>query len=431
MKISYRREMKHNYMIVDLEGASWKNYECRMLTENTIDGILPFQARQVDDRIRFFYEITSRQPLSRILDVRTIQEEEIKRLLLGISEILDRMEPYLLREESILLEPEYIYIEPEKFRVWLCLVPEMHQDFPNAFRKLLEYLLGKVDHKQKECVVLMYGMYQETRKENYGMDDILKFLLAKEECIPSEAAVDDSEPFAPSFLKPEVGRSGKSDRGMEKRYKEQLPMKKESGKQNTEIGVTRNIWDRIRQRISDLFHKKAEQEAVQVPWEVLFEEDDGEKKKESADVENIEGRSAGRKELFSGKMERMRNYVSVESEVEMEPEQDTVLLVDLKREKKEELRRLHALEAGMEDIEIPYYPFVIGKQTNLVDHVLDYDTISRLHLRIDREGEHYYMQDLNSTNGSAVAGRTLENNEIAEVHVGDEVLLSKYRYCFR
>lgn len=180
MKISYRREMKHNYLIIVPDDLVWKNYECSMLEENAIEGVLRFQIRQMDDEMRFYYEITSRQPLSRLLENQMVRTAELRSLVLGISAVLDRMEQYLLRESSILLDPDYIYVEPETFRVWLCLVPALERDFPEDYGKLLEYLLGKVDHQDKESVVLAYGLYQETRKENYGMEDILRLLRSQE-----------------------------------------------------------------------------------------------------------------------------------------------------------------------------------------------------------------------------------------------------------
>ena len=67
------------------------------------------------------------------------------------------------------------------------------------------------------------------------------------------------------------------------------------------------------------------------------------------------------------------------------------------------MKRLTALEPGTEDIVIAYYPFIIGKQENLVDYVLRRETVSRLHLRIDRKEDRYYVQDLNSTNGTMPA----------------------------
>lgn len=108
--------------------------------------------------------------------------------------------------------------------------------------------------------------------------------------------------------------------------------------------------------------------------------------------------------------------------------QGTVLLSEFSQ--KETLRTLRALDSGEADITLSYYPFVIGKQENLVDYILKRETVSRLHLRIDRSGEDYQIMDLNSTNGTIVRGRMLENNESVPLYPGDEVQIAKYRYRF-
>ena len=182
MKTSYQRELKRNYLIVETEtseGQGEPPFEQKMLEQNQIDGILRFQVRQKDEEVRFFYEITSKQPLSRLLEGQTIQAEQIRALVFGIARSLDHMEQYLLSEKSVLLDPEYLYVDPESLKVWLCLVPGMECDFPEDYSRFLEYLLGKVDHRDKESVVLAYGLYQETRKENYGMADILRLAQQK------------------------------------------------------------------------------------------------------------------------------------------------------------------------------------------------------------------------------------------------------------
>ena len=53
MKISYRREMKHNYMIVEPKESDWCSYECRMLEVNAVEGILEFKLNQTDGQPRF------------------------------------------------------------------------------------------------------------------------------------------------------------------------------------------------------------------------------------------------------------------------------------------------------------------------------------------------------------------------------------------
>ena len=91
---------------------------------------------------------------------------------------------------------------------------------------------------------------------------------------------------------------------------------------------------------------------------------------------------------------------------------------------------LSAMDSNRTDIPIPYYPFIIGKQEDLVDFKMGKETVSRLHLKIDQKEERYFIQDLNSTNGTMLCGRLLENNEEAELFTGDEISIAGYRYRF-
>ena len=115
-------------------------------------------------------------------------------------------------------------------------------------------------------------------------------------------------------------------------------------------------------------------------------------------------------------------------EQQVQTGKDTVLLADFSSDTSQ--RVLRTLDAEGENIPLPYYPFIIGKQDNLVDYKLERDTVSRLHVRIDQVGETYQIKDLNSTNGTYLQGRLLDNNEEAELHIGDEVCIARYRYRF-
>ena len=46
MNISYQRGIRHNYLVIDPEELAWEGYESRMLSGNTIEGLLHFQVRQ-------------------------------------------------------------------------------------------------------------------------------------------------------------------------------------------------------------------------------------------------------------------------------------------------------------------------------------------------------------------------------------------------
>ena len=159
MDIHYKRQMNHNYMIIDAPSGKG-GYECQMLAGNSIEGLLRFRAEYQEEKQQFYYEITSKQPLSRMLEKRRATGEEIRRLILDLIAVLRRIEEYLLKEEQLLLDPEYIYVDPNGFHASLCLVPGMEGDLPAALSELLQYLLDRVDHKDRDGVVIAYNLYQ-------------------------------------------------------------------------------------------------------------------------------------------------------------------------------------------------------------------------------------------------------------------------------
>ena len=441
MKISYRREMKHNYMIVEPKESDWCSYECRMLEVNAVEGILEFKLNQTDGQPRFYYEISSKQPLARLLENQKLREVQLCRLILSLIQVLDRMERYLLPEGSILLDPEYVYIEPETFSVWLCLIPGRKALFSEDFGKLLEYLLGKVDHQDKDGVVLAYGLFQESRRENYGMRDILRLLERggqnNEECRlekPDEKRIlKRSEEQSETGTAAAEGVPSVREEGSQGERNYLGSRKTQNSREKLERAKSKTmfwgLWEAIRELWGKLIQlrevpgrkRQAEQEKspVQVSWENMFGSEEYEDSKDDEDSEGIlkENRQKTEIPAFDGTKEP-------------EEGRDTVLLTDLGTEESKNLHRLCSLDGESEDIVLSYYPFIIGKQENLVDYILQKETVSRLHLKIEQIEEEYFIQDLNSTNGTSVAGRMLENNEAARLHPGDEVCIARYRYRF-
>jgi len=121
-----------------------------------------------------------------------------------------------------------------------------------------------------------------------------------------------------------------------------------------------------------------------------------------------------------------------EREEVMEAEEDeedshTVLLWN---REPEAIRRLVSVDGKAETITIAYFPFLIGKQANLTDYTLSRDTVSRIHIRIDQTEDGYCLTDLNSTNGTSVNRRKLENNETVPLSVGDRVEIADMCFSF-
>lgn len=75
MNIRYKREMRHNYLILEAEKEKQENFEIRMLTGNSIEGLLKFRVKDEEEGQYYYYEITSKQPLSRLLEVKEIKKK--------------------------------------------------------------------------------------------------------------------------------------------------------------------------------------------------------------------------------------------------------------------------------------------------------------------------------------------------------------------
>lgn len=73
---------------------------------------------------------------------------------------------------------------------------------------------------------------------------------------------------------------------------------------------------------------------------------------------------------------------------------------------------------------------VIGKMQNAVDAVIDLPTVSRVHAKIRKRDEEYYLTDLNSRNGTSVNGRMLKCDEEYCLQDQDEVDFAQARYIF-
>ncbi len=89
---------------------------------------------------------------------------------------------------------------------------------------------------------------------------------------------------------------------------------------------------------------------------------------------------------------------------------------------------LRSVNAAYSDLRINKASFLVGKKKDAVDGWLKARGISRIHAKISREEDCYYLTDLNSTNGTFLNGGRLGVNEKARLRPGDTVGFVDVRY---
>lgn len=103
---------------------------------------------------------------------------------------------------------------------------------------------------------------------------------------------------------------------------------------------------------------------------------------------------------------------------------------DTRKQKTE--NKLYSLDKkNKKHITLTQFPFSIGKMPGCVDCVLTDASISRLHARIEKQGEKVFLTDMNSTNGTYKNGLRMEPSATVEIEPGDEIRFGKLNYCYR
>lgn len=175
MQVSYKRDMNHNYLILDPEEQIYGNeYQIRMLSMNDIRGLLKCNMKKMDGKVYFYYEVTSRQSLERIFEKSTMTMDDMKALLLGVKSSIENVAAYLLEPDHVLLDPSYIYMDIETKEPCLCYLPSYKGSITNSFKELAEFILKRLDHNDPGAVALGYDIYRQTTEENFSIEQIIQ-----------------------------------------------------------------------------------------------------------------------------------------------------------------------------------------------------------------------------------------------------------------
>lgn len=486
-KADFKREMNRNYMILCPIENLRNPYAARMLSENRIDGLLAFQEKYMDGRRKYYYDITSHQPLKRLLEHQAANGSEILRLISDLVSALRQLERFFLDADQLCLEPDMIYVEPDSFQCVFCLIPETGGNFEEDFRKLAQYLLDHADHDDETAVMTAFCVFKESRKENFGIEDMERCLYKyrngkRENPNVREDPKFQGNPNAPwkSDLRENLNFQENQN------FKETLDFRGDlnlqevpSFQENQDLqknkkgkAVWRNYWQGKWGLFAAALAGIAAVLAAFLIWSALrgslweagrifgsmiwrrpwilgvlllpaaaalflkYEktekatEPEAENKREESKVSDEEDWEILFQEAGDDATEGIsgEGKPPLEGSAKEEAEMQTVLLTCVSAEKKP--RQLVPLDGGP-PVSVGYSPFLIGKNEILADLCLTAPEVSRLHAKIEETENGYLVTDLNSTNGTFVDGRLLEANETCLLNPGSELAIASIRFRFQ
>jgi hypothetical protein len=311
--------------------------------------------------------------------------EFIEQVIISICSEIEILDRNLIRPDCLLLEPNQIFVENRSREIIFAAYPEEQETLSEKFRQLMEYLLTKIDHKDQEAVKTAYGLYEKTLDEGYSVMDIRDFIIKERMDSGGESRVEGE---------PELTCRSEETYGLQKLFKEEKAPKPEP-LQSLYLRI-REIWENWRKSMAEKLPRKEsasgkEEQGAYVYPEIVYPEACGE-----------------------AVAERQESYPTIC--LSNYPRRPEGILVYEGRENFEDIR----LEGELS---------TIGKGDG-VDADIEKDTISHLHARIHCQGGEYYIEDLNSTNGTYVNENLLCYKEKRMLKSNDVVRFADVKYRF-
>ena len=457
MRAEYKRDMNHNYLILHGEEVpDTDSYQVRMLVGNGMPSLLKCRLQGIDGNFLIYYDITSKQSVASMYETKKMGLEDLRLIFGGFVQVMEEMAEYLMNPGQLLVQPEYMYLDVEKKKLYFCCMPGKAGDVREDFRVLTEYILPKIDHEDGDAVILGYGVYRRALEDTFHLEyvkeEIYKGRDSREKRIPESCKEKEIDKEKGQFREQYENQSGDSpwemetsnpfeNRDREDEKKSPVSLRKKilfsllgafvliitagaavlgflPGLQAGVIlsgcavflGTGMLVYRFRKKHKGSVEKKRGRQEMQRDPiWKTEQEEENGWQPQMSAEEE-----------------------MSVPQTLEEEPKaKDFGETVVLSAGVVQGPATLVSREPGeLATIYLQEDMTVIGKMETAVDAVIDLPTVSRIHAKIRRRDQEYYLSDLNSRNGTAVNGRLLKEGEDYQLQNEDEVDFAQARYVF-
>lgn len=448
MEIRYQKDFNKSYVVMNPEQEIPEESYClRILLGNEIDTLLPCKEQRINGNREFFYDVTGEQSVVNAYADKKIGETQLHGMLKGFLQGVLQVQSYLLDGNSLLAKAEYMYVDSHNQALKFCYLPGYQEDICNQFRGFLEYLLPKLDHGDTRAVTLGYGVYRDSMKENFCITDIGENLYKDRQ--PKESEWENSQQIRRGEEDSQVLRqeamdaffSGEDDEVQEKEkipwdtilisgvwtvvllgmgalkmmgYLSFLTFPILLGIGILGLGIlTLNLylWKNHKKEDKRMPEKWLGSEVAQasIQWP-------GKKVVEPQQVQQFYEETCQRKE----------EPVLQESPLEMGDTQPLPKIAE------ETGGRLVSCDSKRyEDIVLTGDLTIVGKLQEAVDVVIPMATISRIHGKIRRVDQEYYLMDLNSRNGTYVNGEEIPHQENRRILPGDEISFADVSYVFQ
>ena len=384
MDYKFKRDLKNSFMIVE-SGFENAGYEKNILRYNDIDVLVPFHTVEINNVTQVWYDITGLVSLKDYLMQQSITYELMRKVLLYLKIAIDETERYLIDVNHLSIDIDTVFVVKNdmEWKLMLIYCPDNNQ---SSLDSILEFFM---DNVSKDMMDFCFKLYDSGLEGNTieGMINLIDKEIGCEYISKSNESDNCYEEIDECDLSEnEEEIEQKSD------FKKRLLSDDDDyiwGHNKIDLfeeNEKETLFEKIKRFITNYFNKK--QDAT---YEDFTYEPD--------------------QQIYEPTV-LLKSFDDCESQIECGMKGELQYLGDKKKN----------------NIRINKDEFRLGSSIDGNDSVIDSPVVSRFHAKIVREGESYYLEDLNSTNGTCVNGKMLGYRDKVELNPEDTIMFADECY---
>lgn len=371
MKISYSKDYRHNYLVINDDRVIDNNYQLKMLEKNEVEGLLRIQKRMINGEGLLCYDITSKQSIKNYFESKCICFDDVKQLIRDLSRTMEHLHSYLLRGGNLMLNEELVFVDLDTGEYSFLFNPFSEDDKEEGMNSLLTYMMEHLDNDDLKVVEAVYQMADIMGRQMYSVEETVEWFISEyEEETSIDDKVDISEPIKPDYadlIRVDSEAAVDYSIGSNKKTKK---------KQQKKPNLFRRILAWLREEEQEDVFETAEPEYSE------YQDEDSQQTMYVPWVENTQ-------------------------------------------------QKLYGVGKNKHHIDLSKVPITVGSLESAASLVIKDASISRMHARFTRNQNKFLITDLNSTNGCYKNGIRLDPNETATIEPGDEIGLGKLKFVYR
>lgn len=378
MEISYQKNITQSFLIV--KENSCIDFEVEMITQNQIYRFLNLDVVRRDSKIEYWYDITGLQSIQDYLGNQKMEYKLFRMLYFSIYKILLEMQRYLLEQGKVCLDLDKIYIDAQSDKIYVCYFPFPMEHQVDIFLKFMENILAVLDHRDSYAVEKIYHIYEMARQGSYDMQKIQEDLLQDH----SNFGVQNTK-INQNLQDEEQRKPTKENRIIER------PVVYENKQNEIKPAQTEELKEKKSFFLGTMFQGLCEkiEQNIELPK--------NREKEEKKNKKQIEKRNAKQLKYKKKANEEEEKVFSFDPNEEAKVSNPTVLL-SASNEIVGELKYLGREDEA--DYAITKQPFFIGSKKIAVHAYLSSRAVSKIHAKIYKKDQFFYIEDLNSKNGT-------------------------------